>query len=75
MKKVTIHEAKTHLSRLIRNALAGEEVIISRGNKPLVKLMVIEEATVKRKLGTAAGMISFSPDFNEPLDEFKDYMP
>lgn len=74
MKKVTIHEAKTHLSRLIRNALAGEEVIISRGSKPLVKLMVIEETSVKRKLGTAAGMIHFAQDFNEPLDEFKDYL-
>ncbi|MBP7583849.1 MAG: type II toxin-antitoxin system prevent-host-death family antitoxin [Spirochaetes bacterium] len=74
MKKVTIHEAKTHLSRLIRNALAGEEVIIARGSKPLVKLMVIEESSVKRKLGTAAGKIRFAKDFNEPLDEFKDYL-
>ena len=73
MKNVTIHEAKTHLSRLIRNVMAGEEVIISRRNKPLVKLILIEETPVKRKLGTAAGKIHFSSDFNEPLDDFEDY--
>ncbi len=75
MKKVTIHEAKTHLSRLIRSALAGEEVIISRGRKPLVKLMVIEEKPAKRVLGTAAGKIRFAPDFDEPLEDFREYMP
>lgn len=42
--QVTIHEAKTNLSRLIQAALAGEEVVIAKGKQPLVKLVVVPEA-------------------------------
>lgn len=73
--QVTIHEAKTHLSRLIREALAGEEVIIARGKEPLVKLVVLPEAQPKRRIGGAKGVIQhISDDFDAPIEDFQDYM-
>jgi prevent-host-death family protein len=56
--QVTIHEAKTHLSKLIRKALSGEEIIIARGNQPLVKLVVLPELSQQRRIGGAKGLIS-----------------
>jgi antitoxin (DNA-binding transcriptional repressor) of toxin-antitoxin stability system len=73
MKKYSIHEAKTHLSKLIRWALSGEEVIIAKGDKPLVRLSVIAELPSERRLGTAKGKIEISSDFEAPLRDFKDY--
>ena len=74
MHKVNIHEAKTHLSRLIKEVQEGEEVIIAKGNKPIVKLVLVPDARPKRKLGSAKGLITISPDFDEPLNDFKDYI-
>lgn len=75
MRQVTIHEAKTNLSKLIEEALAGEEVIIARRNKPLVRLQVLEEAKSQRQIGWARDLIiNISEDFDEPLDDFKEYM-
>jgi prevent-host-death family protein len=74
MHKVNIHEAKTHLSRLIKEVQEGEEVIIAKGNKPIVKLVLVPDARPKRKLGSAKGLITISPDFDEPLNDLKDYM-
>lgn len=74
--QVTIHEAKTHLSKLIRKALAGEEIVIARGNQPLVKLVVLPELNQQRRIGGAKGLIEFmADDFDEPLEDFADYMP
>ena len=74
--QVTIHEAKTHLSKLIRKALAGEEIVIARGNRPLVKLVVLPEVGRQRRIGGAKGVIEFmADDFDAPLEEFADYMP
>ena len=76
MIQVTIHEAKTHLSKLIQKALTGEEIIIAKGSKPLVKLVVLPEAQQHRRLGgAAAAIIAMAGDFDEPLDDFADYMP
>jgi len=73
--QVNIHEAKTQLSKLIQAALNGKEVIIARGNKPVVRLEVLPEARSQRKIGNARGLIlSMAADFDEPLDDFKDYM-
>ena len=73
MHQVTIHEAKTNLSKLIQESLTGEEVIIARGNRPLVKLVPLEEAT-KRTIGGAPGLvIEMADDFNEALDDFSEY--
>jgi len=73
--QVNIHEAKTHLSKLIQEALAGKEVIIARGNQPVVRLDVVPEMRSQRRIGNAKGMIlSMSDDFDEPLDDFREYM-
>ena len=73
--QVNIHEAKTHLSRLIQAALNGKEVIIARGNKPVVRLEVLPQARSSRRIGNAKGLIlSMADDFDEPLDDFREYM-
>ncbi len=70
---VTIHEAKIHLSRLIQHALLGEEVVISKGQQRVVKLVPIESAQPKRRLGGAKGIIKkMSPDFNDEIGDFVD---
>ena len=75
MIKVNIHEAKTQLSRLIQAVLAGEDVIISRRNEPVARLVPLEKATVSRTLGWGGteGMW-MADDFDAPLDEFAEYM-
>lgn len=76
MTRVTIHEAKTQLSRLIRRALEGEEIVIARGKEPLVKLVPLPEQRRARRIGGARGLIEhMAEDFNAPLDAFKDYRP
>ncbi len=75
MAIVSIHEAKTHFSRLIQRALAGEEIIVSKGKEPVVKIVPIPEAKKERSPGGAKGMIKrISPDFDEPLEEFEEYI-
>ena len=63
---VSIHAAKTHLSRLIARAEAGEEMIIARGRKPVVKLVSIA-AKPQRVFGRLKGKVSIGPEFFEPL--------
>jgi prevent-host-death family protein len=75
MHQVNIHEAKTHLSKLIQEALDGEEVVIAKGNKPVVKLVSLYPQSVSRHLDLAKGKIQMSEDFDEPLDDFSPYMP
>ena len=73
--QVNIHEAKTQLSKLIQAALNGKQVIIAKGNRPVVRLEVLPEARSNRKIGNAKNLIrSISDDFDEPLDDFKEYM-
>lgn len=72
MATVHIHEAKTHFSKLIQRALAGEEIIVARGKTPLVRLTPLPEAMTKQTLGRQEDFIrSISPDFDEPLEEFE----
>ena len=68
MIQMNIQEARTNLSELIDKVVNGEQVVIARSNKPLVKLIPIEELKGKRKLGTAKGKIKILEDFNESLD-------
>lgn len=76
MQLVTIHEAKTNLSRLIQAALAGEEVVIAKGKHPLVKLVVVPELRQQRRIGGAEGIVRYmADDFDAPLEDFAEYMP
>jgi prevent-host-death family protein len=63
---ISIHAAKTHLSRLIARAEAGEEIVIARGGKPVVKLIALAPKP-KRVFGALKGKISIGPEFFEPL--------
>ena len=73
MIQVNIHEAKTHFSRLIQQVVEGEEVVVARGNKPVAKLIALNQPAPKRRLGTAKGRIQMSPDFDAPLEDFEEY--
>ena len=68
MTTVTVHEAKTNLSRLIADALAGNEVVIARGNVPAVRLVPVN-APSKRRFGVLAGRIAIDSRFDEPLPD------
>ena len=74
MLQVNVHQAKTNLSKLIQKVIDGEEVIIAKGNQPVVKMILVDNLKPKRQLGTAKGMIKISDDFDEPLEDFKEYM-
>ena len=75
MATITIHEAKTHFSRLIQRALAGEEIIVSKGREPVVRIVPIPEAIKERKFGGGKGIVlGISSDFDEPLEEFENFM-
>jgi prevent-host-death family protein len=68
-----MHEAKTHLSRLVDEAVNGEEVVIARAGRPLVTLVPYTEKKKKlRKPGGWEGKVWISPDFDDPLPEFED---
>ncbi len=68
MPTVNIHEAKTHLSRLLKRVAAGEEIVISRAGKPVARLMPLESAK-ERVLGRDRGLFIVPEDFDEPLPE------
>jgi prevent-host-death family protein len=67
MKTITVHKAKTQLSRLIEQACQGEEIVIARGSKPVVRLVAIDDARGNRKPGTLKGKIRLGPEFFDPL--------
>ena len=66
MRSVNIHEAKTHLSRLVNAAANGEPFIIARAGKPVVKVIAIDapDAHSKRRIGFLEGQISVPKDFD-----------
>jgi prevent-host-death family protein len=66
---VNIHEAKSHLSRLLEEVAAGKEVIIAKAGKPIARLVPMQEKATKKKLGLLKGKIKISVDFNKPLPE------
>jgi prevent-host-death family protein len=65
--EVNVHEAKTHLSKLLERVAVGEEVIIAKAGKPVAKLVPIESERPRFKLGSAKGEFVVPDDFNEPL--------
>ena len=69
MTIVTVHEAKTHLSRLIARVLAGEEITIARGRDPVVKLVPAEPIKKPPLRGALKGQFEFDERFWDPLPE------
>lgn len=62
---VNIHEAKTHLSRLVEKAARGEPFVIAKAGKPLVKVVPVDAPASARRLGFLAGEIAVPDDFNQ----------
>ncbi len=75
MEQLNIADAKANFSKLVDKALLGEEIIIARDNKPLVKMVPIEIPKKIRNPGSGKGqLIEMSDDFDQPLDDIKEYM-
>ena len=66
---INIHEAKTHLSRIVDEVAAGAEVLIAKSGKPMARLSPIKAPVRKKQLGLLKGKIRVSVDFNAPHDE------
>jgi prevent-host-death family protein len=69
MRTVNIHAAKTHLSRLVEDAAAGEEIIIAKSGRPLARLGPIIQPKRARVLGRLRGKIVVPDDFDAPLPD------
>jgi prevent-host-death family protein len=69
MTTVTIHDAKTNLSKLIARVEAGEEIVIARGKTPVARLTPVRAPPATRRFGALRGIISVGPEFFEPLSD------
>jgi prevent-host-death family protein len=67
MKTINIHAAKTHLSTLVEEAAAGEEIVIAKAGKPVARLMALEKSDFRKTYGILKGKIQISHDFDDPL--------
>ncbi|MBW2263657.1 MAG: type II toxin-antitoxin system Phd/YefM family antitoxin [Deltaproteobacteria bacterium] len=69
MTKVNVHEAKTHLSRLLERVEAGEEIVIARAGKPVARLLPFDEGQPPRVPGTGREEIRIGDDFDDDLPD------
>ncbi len=69
MKSVNIHEAKTHLSRLLDEVSRGEEITIAKAGKPIARLVPVTTSRPTRTPGFLRGKIRISDDFDAPLPD------
>jgi prevent-host-death family protein len=67
MRTVNVHEAKTHLSRLLERVAAGEEVVIAKAGRPVARLIAFGETPDQRVLGRDAGLFEVPENFDDPL--------
>jgi antitoxin (DNA-binding transcriptional repressor) of toxin-antitoxin stability system len=74
MHQVDIEEAKTNLTDLIDAAVNGEEVVIAKDAHHLVRLVPVPRPQSRPQFGSARGLIAMSDDFEEPLEDFEEYM-
>lgn len=77
MQRVEIDQAAACFPDLITKTIEGNEIIITKRGKPVVKFVAIpgtKKKKKKRMFGSAKGLIKMSPDFDEPLEDFKEYM-
>lgn len=70
-KPINIHEAKTHLSRLVERVEAGEEITLARAGRPVARLVPFYARREPRRPGLWKGHVWIGPDFDEPLPEFE----
>lgn len=69
MRQVNIHEAKTHLSKLLEDVARGDEIIIAKAGKPVARLVAIDDDVTPRPRGLLKGKIRIVDDFDAPLPE------
>lgn len=69
MKTVNIHQAKTHLSRLVEEVAEGEEIIIAKAGKPRARLVPFRPQAQPRKLGSMKGKIKIPDNWDDPLPD------
>ena len=69
MRVINIHSAKTHLSRLLAEVAAGEEIVIAKAGKPVARLLPFEPRREPRKPDLLKGKIWIGDDFDDPLPE------
>jgi antitoxin (DNA-binding transcriptional repressor) of toxin-antitoxin stability system len=75
MSTITLEEAQSQLPQLIGKLGPGEEVIITSGNQPVARLIGEKKKKQPRQLGTLKGTVLYmAPDFDAPLEDFKEYM-
>ncbi len=75
MAKYNIAKAKAHFSELVQRAMLGEEVLIARDNKPVLKLVPLQKPREPRKPGSGKGQILYiAPDFDATPEGFEDYL-
>lgn len=74
MTRVNIAQAKANFSRLVRKAMSGEEVVIARDNRPLLKLVPFATRDQKRVPGSARGQVWMAADFDRTPPDFADYV-
>jgi antitoxin (DNA-binding transcriptional repressor) of toxin-antitoxin stability system len=72
--QVSLIEAAASLTDLVEAAINGEEVILLNGDRPAIRLTPIESLKPRPKFGSAKGLVWMSDDFDEPLEELKEYM-
>ena len=73
MTRVNIAQAKARFSELVQKAVSGEEVVIARDNKPLLKLVPLTDAGQTRTPGSAKGHVWMAPDFDTTPEDFEEY--
>lgn len=69
-KPVNIHEAKTHLSRLVERVEAGEEITLARAGRPVARLVPYRARMEPRRSGAWKGRVQIAADFDDPLPDF-----
>jgi len=74
MTQVEMAQAQVDLLKLIERAEGGEEIVIARGNEPVVRLVVVgTDQRPRRRFGSARGLITFAEEFEAPLEDFAKY--
>jgi prevent-host-death family protein len=74
MTQFNVAEAKARFSKLVQKAVSGEEVVIAKDNRPLLRLVPLGAPAGKRKPGSARGRVWMAPDFDRVLEDFEDYV-
>lgn len=74
MYQIELDKAKAQIADLFKTALEGEEVVITQNYQPVMKLVPISHPKPRPQFGSAKGLITMSDDFDEPLEDFEEYM-